>query len=416
MKKKLNVKNYIAIADWMLELGLNTRELLAYAIIYSFSQKPGSCYYGSFEYMANWLGMDSSCNVNRYLRSLVDKKLVIKKEIRTRKNQKACIYRTNINRGPVVNNPDIDYIIIQPWMLQQLHLNGKDLLLYALVHGYSRKESGNVCRYNKEYFARWLQCRKDHVDRQANQAIKNNLISQIRPGEYIAIVPEHISVSLQDSSAEDFGDIEDMDIDNEFTQSESTPVKSVTQSESGLTQSESTPSPKVKDNNLSFYTLVNNLGSNNNTSSNFSTVVYLSMEDLSVVVNEDIPLSDFCSETEKTIFVYKQSHDFELYRKYEKKNPYLAKMMRLTALADFRIMLARWPDLSPVSKAETLFLETVCNPRFKQKQEEIYHLGKEKINELFDIAMKICDPDDSLNVSNRKAYLIRTLEIMLEEV
>ena len=71
MNKSLSLKNYIAIADWMLDLNLNTRELLTYALIYGFCQDGQGYYYGSYTYLANWLGIDSSQNVSRYLKQLV---------------------------------------------------------------------------------------------------------------------------------------------------------------------------------------------------------------------------------------------------------------------------------------------------------------------------------------------------------
>ena len=418
MKNVLSEKNYIAIADWMLELKLNTRELLAYAIIYSFSQKPDSCYFGSFEYLANWLGMESSQNITRYLKPLVDKKLVLKKEVRTKKNQRACLYRTNISRGPVVNNPDVDYIIVQPWMLQVLHLNGKDLLLYALVHGYSRKSSGNVCQYKKDYFAKWLQCRKDNVERQVRQAIRNNLIREINPDEFVAIVPDNIPVSQKNNFEEDFDGIDIFDIDNEFPQSESTTVSelpqiesTLPQSESCFTQNESISSLKLRDNNLNTNNLENNLNSLNN-----NITAYSSKQDLSVVVNKEIPVSDFSMDSEKTTFAYKQNHDYELYTKYVKKNPYLSGIMETYALDSFRIMLARWPDTSLTDKAESLLIDSICSPKFKDRQKEILNLGKEKLKELFRIALSIYDQDDPLEIhKSKKAYLIGALEIMLQE-
>lgn len=191
MTNKLTNKNYIAIADWMLDLGLNTRELLTYALIYSFSQDQESCYYGSLEYLAEWLDIDSPHSV-RYLKPLVDKKLVTKEDIKVAGKTRCCKYKTIEQRGNIIENPDVDYIIIQPWMIKNMHLNGKDLLLYALIHGYSRKGSNNYCSCQKDYFAKWLQCRKDNVQRQINQALNKGYIKPYEDG-YIAIVPENIN-------------------------------------------------------------------------------------------------------------------------------------------------------------------------------------------------------------------------------
>ena len=192
MTRKLTNKNYIAIADWMLDLNLNTRELLTYALIYGFTQDSESGQYtASLSYLAQWLGIDDRAHATRYLKALVDKKLVSKVTVKTENKQKGCIYKTIIDKGSVLNNFDYDYIIIQPWMITELHLNGKDLLLYSLVHGYSRKGSDNAINYNKNYFAKWLDCRRDNVDRQVKKAIKKGLI-KLEGCQMVAIVPKDI--------------------------------------------------------------------------------------------------------------------------------------------------------------------------------------------------------------------------------
>jgi len=420
MERKLSEKNYIAIADWMMDLDLNTRELLTYAIIYSFSQKQDSCYFGSFEYLASWLGMNSSQNIIRYLKPLVEKRLVVKKEIRTKKNQKACLYRTSISNGPVINNPDIDYIIIQPWMLQQLHLNGKDLLLYALIHGYSRKDSGNICRYQKEYFAKWLGCRKDNVNRQIKKALDAGLVIEVNPGEFRAVVPDDITVTPSYKRGDDFENVDIFDIDNEFTQSESTPSdrlpqteSTFPQSESSIPQTESTSSLKVRDNNLANDKLKYNLKFINN---NGIVPACDSEESLSVVVNENIPVDDFALRQEKEVFDHKQRHDFKLYSRFRKKNPLVHFIMKGFARYCFRVMLARWPYTSIVDKAEELLLETVSCTRFKGRQRDITDLGEKKISELFRVSLDLNDPESDLAISRSgKAYLIGVIETMLEE-
>lgn len=48
---------YIVIQDWMLELGLSSAELLAFALIWGFCQDGESDYHGSVTYVAEWCGM-----------------------------------------------------------------------------------------------------------------------------------------------------------------------------------------------------------------------------------------------------------------------------------------------------------------------------------------------------------------------
>ena len=397
MTRQLKEKNYIVIADWMLELGLNTRELLTYALIYSFGQY-NSYYYGSLEYLAAWLGISDRTNAIRYLKPLVDKGLIIKTDFRSKQNQKGCLYKTTTAYNDIISDPEIDYVIIQPWMLQNLHLNGKDLLLYAMVHGYSRKNSGNICEYKKDYFAKWLQCRKDNVERQVNKAIKNNLIKEVKGG-FAAVVPEGIAFPQTDNTPLEEEDVDFTQIDNTFP------------------HFDNTPSLKLTTNNLVIDNLEDNLNSiDNNSNTNLTTVECSSKEELSVVVNEDIPANDFTIDQEKEVFEQKKRRDFELYSRFKKKNPLVQFIMKSFAKCCFRMMLARWPGISIVDKAQGLLLDTVCCPRFKGRQRDIIDLGEKKISELFRIALDLNDPESDLTISkSKKAYLIGVIEMMLEE-
>ena len=48
--------SYLTIQDWMVtDLHLKGNELLAYALIYGFSQDEQSCFYGSYQYVMEWL-------------------------------------------------------------------------------------------------------------------------------------------------------------------------------------------------------------------------------------------------------------------------------------------------------------------------------------------------------------------------
>lgn len=243
----LTNKNYIAIADWMLEYKLNVRELLIFSIIYGFTQDNKE-FYGSLDYIAEWLGVNHNNNITRYLEPLVKKNLLIKKVV-YEKRTKRCIYKSAINNGPIINNLDVDYIIIQPWMITSdgLNLNGKDLLLYGLVYSYSRKGSGNYCNYNKEYFAKWLSCRPDHIKRQIDKVLNKGLIKE-HDGKYVAIVPEDIKEKYLPQS-----DSQSSQIDIQETQSDS-----------DITQIDSQYSPKVIDNKSKTNNLSNNPVINNN--------------------------------------------------------------------------------------------------------------------------------------------------------
>lgn len=86
----------VYINDFMFDLNLKGFELLAYALIYSYSangNKQG--YYGSCETMAKRLHTTRQ-RINIVLNSLAEKKLVIKHEVFVNK-MKMCVYQTNYN-------------------------------------------------------------------------------------------------------------------------------------------------------------------------------------------------------------------------------------------------------------------------------------------------------------------------------
>nr|DAI70420.1 MAG TPA: hypothetical protein [Caudoviricetes sp.] len=74
----VNDNNFVTIQGWMrTKLGLKGNELLAYAVIYGFSQTAGAKFTGSRKYLAEWCGC-SMATVDRTLNSLVGKGLISK--------------------------------------------------------------------------------------------------------------------------------------------------------------------------------------------------------------------------------------------------------------------------------------------------------------------------------------------------
>lgn len=70
--------NFVTIQGWMrTKLNLKGNELLAYAVIYGFSQIAGTKFTGSRKYLAEWCGC-SMATVDRTLISLVNKGLISK--------------------------------------------------------------------------------------------------------------------------------------------------------------------------------------------------------------------------------------------------------------------------------------------------------------------------------------------------
>mgnify|MGYP002509993855 FL=1 len=60
-----------------------------------------------------------------------------------------------------------DYILIQAQMISDLHLKGNELLVFALIHGYT-KGGSNTCRASLNYIANWIQTGKSAVIKAIN--------------------------------------------------------------------------------------------------------------------------------------------------------------------------------------------------------------------------------------------------------
>lgn len=91
----VNNNNYINIQGFMVkDLGLKGNELLAYALIYGFSQDGETWFTGSSKYIAEWLNIDRR-NVLAVLQKLVEKGLLIKNE-KIINGVKLCDYKAVI--------------------------------------------------------------------------------------------------------------------------------------------------------------------------------------------------------------------------------------------------------------------------------------------------------------------------------
>ena len=68
--------NFYTVQGWMVsELHLTGNELLAYAVIYGFSQDGASAFRGTLAYIAEWLGC-SKYSAHRTLRRLTERGLI----------------------------------------------------------------------------------------------------------------------------------------------------------------------------------------------------------------------------------------------------------------------------------------------------------------------------------------------------
>lgn len=84
--------NFVTIQGWMrTKLNLKGNELLAYAVIYGFSQTDGAKYTGSRKYLAEWCGC-SMATIDRTLNSLVDKGFISRTSYVTKHGSRAVEY------------------------------------------------------------------------------------------------------------------------------------------------------------------------------------------------------------------------------------------------------------------------------------------------------------------------------------
>lgn len=88
----INNNNFVTIQGWMrTKLNLKGNELLAYAVIYGFSQTDGAKFTGSRKYLAEWCGC-SMATIDRTLNSLVDKGLISRTSYVTKHGYRAVEY------------------------------------------------------------------------------------------------------------------------------------------------------------------------------------------------------------------------------------------------------------------------------------------------------------------------------------
>lgn len=99
---ELSPDSYVNIQSWMrTDLGLGGNELIAYALVYGFSQDGFSRFDGTASYVAEWCGLSRE-GATRLLGRLVQKGLLDKREGRDGGGAKRCSYavakRRNVTR------------------------------------------------------------------------------------------------------------------------------------------------------------------------------------------------------------------------------------------------------------------------------------------------------------------------------
>lgn len=91
---------------------------------------------------------------------------------------------------------DNNFIAIQGWMRTKLNLKGNELLIYALIYGFSQDGESRF-KGSRKYIADWCGCSLDTVDRSLSSLVNKGLLAKYphtddygsRLVDYVAIQP-----------------------------------------------------------------------------------------------------------------------------------------------------------------------------------------------------------------------------------
>lgn len=72
---------------------------------------------------------------------------------------------------------DNNFIAIQGWMRTRLNLKGNELLIYALIYGFSQDGQSRFTG-SRKYIADWCGCSLDTVDRSLNSLVSKGLLAK----------------------------------------------------------------------------------------------------------------------------------------------------------------------------------------------------------------------------------------------
>ena len=70
------------------------------------------------------------------------------------------------------------YLTIQAFMVEELGLTGNDLLVYAIIYGFSQ-DGESVFTGNRAYLATWCNCSERSIQRNLNSLMERGLIEQV---------------------------------------------------------------------------------------------------------------------------------------------------------------------------------------------------------------------------------------------
>ena len=103
---------------------------------------------------------------------------------------------------------DINYVTIQGWMINQLHLSGNELIAYAVIYGFSQAEN-QYMTCSQEYIGNWCNLSRESTNRLLKRLIEKGLIIKklsnkkgaIKVYEYKAITSDETSHVTSDETS-----------------------------------------------------------------------------------------------------------------------------------------------------------------------------------------------------------------------
>lgn len=181
----VNGNNFVTIQGWMrTNLNLKGNELLAYAVIYGFSQTDGAKFTGSRKYLAEWCGC-SMATIDRTLNSLVDKGLVSRTSYVTKHGYRAVEYaamgpnpidepsdaesRTADEDDPRTPTAEPQPLLAEPEPKPHPKKTRKSKSFDDIIDAYTSDPT------TKELLGQWLQNRKAKRAAMTDSAIQSNI-------------------------------------------------------------------------------------------------------------------------------------------------------------------------------------------------------------------------------------------------
>lgn len=260
------------------------------------------------------------------------------------------------------------YIVIQSFMINQLNLRDRELLIYALIYGFCQNGE-DWFTGSLSYISNWIGVGRTHVGKYLTSLIDKGLLEKrevvrnnVKFCEYRTVTPANVEGCNQNGNT----------ITDIVTGCNENSNKGITNSVTGGVTTAVT----------------------NNTNINKTREISIINNNI-VDVNENIPVSDLTA-SEKEIFDIKVANDKQLIAKYPKYVP----LMKDLSLQVLRFMMVYSPDI--IIKAQNLLYSCLKSSKIDGRE-----VSLEDAHNLLEQAVQLCDPDEENDVyKSNEAYFI----------